>query len=214
MSDFGRVLVVWHATGVKSIDDLKKAELPLGASSRRSTTSIAPMLMNELLGTKFKIVTGYTGTGPTMIALERGEVAATTIAWATVTSLHGDLLRDRKLLVLGGLDLAQVPLPGVPRIRDLIKDDKQRALWDFVALAAEFGTSAVAAPGVPDDKVKILRTAFLAAAQSPEFAAEAKRRKLDINPKSGDELDTLFRQHGSPGPEIVAHVARLMGVTR
>jgi len=214
MSDFGRVLIVGHAAGVKSIDDLKKVEIPLGASSRRSTTSISPMLMNEMLGTKFKIITGYTGTGPTMIALERGEVGATTIAWATLTSMHGDWVRDGKLLVLGGMDQAQIPIPGVPRIRDLIQDDKQRALWDFVALAADFGTSAVAAPDVPEDRVATLRTAFLAAAKSPEFAAEAARRKLDINPMSGEELDALFRQHGSPGPEIVAHVARLMGVNQ
>lgn len=213
MSDFPRVLAVWHTAGVSSIDDLKKTEITLGASSRRSTTSVAPMLLNELLGTRFKIVTGYTGTGPTMIALERGEVASTTIAWATVNSLHAEWLASRKLLVLGALDFAQVPIPGVPRIRDLIADQKQRALWDFVALPAEFGTAALVAPGVPDDKVKILRDAFLSAARSPEFAEEAQRRRLDLNPKSGEELDALFKQHGSPGAEIIATVARLMGVT-
>ncbi len=213
MSDFGRVLVVWSSTGIKSIEDLKKTETALGASSRRSTTSIAPLLMNELLGTRFKVITGYTGTGPTMIALERGEVAATTIAWATVTSLHGDWLKSGKLTVLGGLDFARVPIEGVPRIRDLISDAGQRALWDFVALPSEFGTAAVIAPGVPDERAKVLRDAFFAAARSPEFAADAMRRNLEINPKPGEELDALFKAHGSPGPEIAAHVARLMGVT-
>ncbi len=213
MSDFGRVLVVWNRAGIKTIDDLKKTEVTLGASSRRSTTSIAPMLMNEALGTKFKIITGYTGTGPTMIAMERGEVASTTIAWATLNSLHADWLRDGKLQVLGGLDFAQIPVNGVPRIRDLIADDKQRALWDFVALPAEFGTAVLVAPGVPEDRIRILREGFMATVKSPDFIAEAARRKLDLNPKSGEELGALFRQYGSPSREVIADVARLMGVT-
>lgn len=211
MSDFGRVLVAWHTAGVKTIDDLKSKEITLGASSRRSTTSIAPMLMNELLGAKFKIITGYTGTGPTMIALERGEVASTTIASATLAALHTDWLRDGKLVVLGGLDFA--PLPGgQPRIRDLIADEKKRDLWDFVALPAEFGTAALVAPGVPEERMNVLREAFYAAATSADFAAEAKRRRLDVNPKRGEELDALFLKHGAPSKEIIAEVARLMGV--
>ena len=213
MSDFGRVLAVWHTAGVKTIDDLRKSEVTLGASSRRSTTSIAPMLMNELLGTKFRIITGYTGTGPTMIAIERGEVASTTIASATLASMHAGWLRDEKLIVVAGLDFAQPP-NGAPRVRDLIADEKKRDLWDFVALPAEFGTAALVAPGVPDDRVKILRDGFLAAARSEEFSAEAARRKLDINPKSGEELDALFTKYGSPSKEIIAEVARLMGVTQ
>ena len=212
MSDFGRVLVVTDKAGVKTIDDLKRTEVNLGASSRRSTTSISPMIMNEVLGTKFKIITGYTGTGPTMIAMERGEVAATTIASATLASMHAGLLREGRLIVLGGLDFAQTP-NGAPRIRDLIVDENKRDLWDFVSLPAEFGTAALVAPGVPEERLKILRDGFLAAARSEEFAAEAARRKLDINPQSGEELDALFRKYGSPSKEIVAEVARLMGVT-
>ena len=212
MSDFGRVLSVWHESGVKTLDDLKRSEVTLGASSSRSTTAIAPLLMNELLGAKFKIITGYTGTGPTMVAMERGEVASTTIAWATINSLYGEWLRDGKLRVIAGLDFATVPIPGVPRVRDLIADDKKRALWDFVALPAEFGTAVLAPPGVPDDRLKALRDGFLAAAKSPELMAEAARRKLDMNPKSGEELDALFFQHGSPTKEIITEVARLMGV--
>lgn len=212
MSDFGRVLAVWHTAGVKTIDDLKSKEITLGASSRRSTTSIAPMLMNELLGTKFKIITGYTGTGPTMIAIERGEVASTTIASATLASMHADWLRDGKLFVVGGLDFAQLP-NGAPRIRDLVPEGPKRDLWDFVALPAEFGTAALVAPGVPEERVKVLRDGFLAAARSEEFAAEAARRRLDINPMSGEELDALFAKYGSPSKEVITEVARLMGVT-
>ena len=213
MSDFGRVLAVWHETGIRSIEDLKTMEVTVGASSTRSTTSIAPVLMNEILGTKLKIITGYSGTGPTLVAIEKGEVGSTTVAWATLTSMYEHWLREDKLRVIGGLDFNQVPIKGVPRVRDLIKDPAKLALWDFVALPAEFGTAVLTAPGVPADRLEALRMAFDAAVNSPELIAEAKKRQLDLNPKTGTELDSLFAKYGVPSAEIAAHVARVMGVT-
>ncbi len=214
MSDFGRVLVAWHKSGIKSVDDLKAKEAFVGASSRRSTTSIAPTLMNEMLGTKMKVITGFRGTGPTLVALEAGEVTATTVAVATLTSLHEDWLRDHKVNVLAGLDSNPVPFKGVPRVTDLIKDPKQKALWDWVALPAEFGTAVLVAPGVPADRLKVLRDAFMAAVNSPELKADAAKRRLDLNPMSGADLDALFAKNGSPTPEIAAHVAKVMGVKK
>ena len=213
MSDFGRVLAVWHASGVKSIDDLKSREVTIGASSARSTTSIAPILMNEILGTKMKIITGYSGTGPTLVAIERGEVGGTTVATATLVSMHSNWLRDGSLRIIGGLDFNQVPTPGVPRVRDLITDKDQLALWDFVALPAEFGTAVLSAPGVPSDRVEVIRNAFDAAMKSQELRDEAAKRSLDINPKGGRELDDLFAKYGTPSEATAAHVARVMGVT-
>ena len=213
MSDFSRVLVAWHTTGVNSIEDLKTREITLAATARRSTTTAGPMLMNEILGTKMKIVLGYTGTGPTMIAMESGEVGSTTVALATLTSLQPSWLRENKVRVLAGMDFADVPIDGVPRVRDLISDPKQRALWDFVALSAEFGTAMVMAPGVPSERVEILRAAFDAMVKNDEFVAEAKRRNLDLSPKTGAELAALYREYGSPPAEIKAAVARIMGVS-
>jgi tripartite-type tricarboxylate transporter receptor subunit TctC len=98
-------------------------------------------------------------------------------------------------------------------VRDLIKDPQQLALWDFVALPAEFGTAVLTAPGVPVERVDVLRAAFDAAMRSPELIAEAQKRQLDVNPKTGQELDELFARYGVPSPEIASHVARVMGVT-
>ncbi|MBX9775286.1 MAG: hypothetical protein K2Y71_12855 [Xanthobacteraceae bacterium] len=210
MSDFGRVLVSWHTSGVQTMDDLTVKETVVGASSRRSTTSIQPILINEALGTKMKVITGFIGSGPTAIALERGEVHVTTIAYSTLQSLHPHWLRDKKINMLAGLDFTEIP--GVTRVRDMIKDPLKKAMWDFVALPAEFGTAFVAAPGLPDERLRILRQAFEATMKSEEMIADAKKRALDINPKSGDALDRLFAQAGSPTPEIIKHVARVMGV--
>lgn len=212
MSDFSRVLVAWHTTGVTSLEDLKAREITLAATARRSTTTAGPMLMNDILGTKMKIVLGYTGTGPTMIAMESGEVGSTTVALPTLSSLQPAWLRENKVRVLAGMDFAHVPIDGVPRVRDLIADPKQRALWDFVALSAEFGTAMVMAPGVPSERVEILRSAFDAMMKNEEFIGEAKRRNLDISPKTGGELAALYKEYGSPPPEIKAAVARIMGV--
>jgi len=210
MSDFGRVLVSWHATGMKTIDDLKTKETILGASARRSTTSIQPVLINELLGTKMKVITGFMGSGPTAVALEQGEVQVTTIAYSTLVSLHPDWLRDKKINLIAGLDFADIP--GTPKIRDMIADPQKKAMWDFVALPSEFGTAFLVAPGVPDERLRILRQAFDAAMKSDEMIADAKKRSLDLNPKTGDELDQLFAKAGTPTKDIVKHVAGVMGV--
>jgi tripartite-type tricarboxylate transporter receptor subunit TctC len=210
MSDFGRVLVSWHTTGVKTIDDLKAKETFAGASSRRSTTSIQPILINEILGARMKVITGFIGSGPTAIALEKGEVQVTTIAYSTLVSLHPHWLREKKVNIIAGLDSTDVP--GVAKIRDMIDDPQKKAMWDFVALASEFGTSFVAAPGVPEERLRILRQAFEATMRSDEMVADARKRHLEIHPKSGEELDKLFATSGSPTPETIKHVSRVMGV--
>jgi tripartite-type tricarboxylate transporter receptor subunit TctC len=210
MSDFGRVLAAWHTSGAKTIDDLKAKETILAAGGRRSTTSMQPMMMNEFFGTKMKIIQGYAGTGPTAIALERGEVQVTTIALSTLQSMHRDWTRDGKINIIAGLDFTKVP--GVPRVRDLIKDEKQLALWDFVALPSEFGTAYLVSPNVPKDRLKVLRDAFDATMASPEFQADAKKRALDINPQTGADLDALFAKSGRPTPEMVEKMAVIMGV--
>lgn len=210
MSDFGRALVAWHTSGAKTIDDLKAKETVLAASSRRSTTSVQPILINESLGTRMKVITGYNGSGPTAVALERGEVQIATIAYSTLQSLHPHWLRENKINIIAGLDFTEIP--GVTRVRDLIADPQKKAMWDFVALPAEFGTAYVAAPGVPDERLRILRQAFDATMKSDEMIADARKRALDINPKPGEPLDRLFAQAGTPTPEIIKHVARVMGV--
>lgn len=214
ISEFGRVLAVWSTSGVRSLDDLRRKPITLGASAKVSTTAVQPLMMNEMLGTKLDIILGYTGTGPTVLAIERGELASTTIAWSTLQSLQKARLEDGTWRVIAGLDFMNVPLPGVPRVRDLITDERKRALWDFVALPSEFGTAYVTAPGVPADKLKILREAFDATMRDPEFIAEAQKRNLDLAPKPGEELDTFYRQFGSPTPEITKETARLMGLSQ
>lgn len=210
MSDFGRALVAWHTSGMKTLDDLKTRETVLATSARRSTTTIQPVLINEIFGTKMKIVTGFMGSGPTAVALEQGEVQVSTIAYSTLLSLHPDWLRDKKINIIAGLDFADIP--GVTKIRDLIDDPQKKAMWDFVALPSEFGTAYVTAPGVPEDRLRILRQAFDETMKSEEMVADAKRRNLDLNPKSGEDLDQLFAKAGTPTPEIIKHVGGIMGV--
>lgn len=212
ISDFGRVLAAWHTSKVSTMDDIRNKETILAAGGRRSTTSVQPMLINEMLGGKMKIIQGYAGSGPTAIALERGEVQLTTIAWSTLKGLHPEWLNKGKIKIIAGLDFNNVPIPGVPRIRDLITDPKEKALWDFVALPSEFGTAYLASPKVPPERIKILRAAFDATVASPEFKEDAGKRALDISPRTGTELDALFAKSGRPSPEMVERLSRVMGV--
>src|SRR4029079_17028657 len=126
--------------------------------------------------------------------LEKGEVQVTTISYSTLVSLHPHWLRDKKVNIIAGLDFTDVP--GVAKIRDMIDDPQKKAMWDFVALGSEFGTSFVVPPGIPAARLRILRQAFDATMRSDEMVADAKRRHLDIHPKPGAELDKLFATAG------------------
>jgi len=214
MSDFGRVLVTWHGTGIRNIEDLKAKPVVVGASSRASTTYVGPALVNEFLGTKMNIITGYRGTGPTLVAMESGEVGATTVAWTTLQSLRADWLRDNKVHVIASMDGIPAPVDGVPRMRDLIEDPAQRELFDFIHLFAVFGTAAATPPGVPAERVAILREAFDATIKDADFLAEAKKRNLPINPMPGQELDEMFTRDGVPSKELAERAARAMGVNK
>lgn len=210
VGDLGRVLVVWNTAGVKTLDELKVKTVLVGATSRRSVTSVQVDLLNQVLGTKIKNVAGYSGTGAMLIAMEKGEVQGTTLGWNTLNVTRDHWMKDRKVTVLAGLDFAKYP--GIPRVRDLITNEQDRALWDFVGLPSEFGSAVAAAPGVPDSRIAMLRKAFDDTVKDPDFLADAKKRKLDINPQSGAELDVLNARLGKPTPEIAARVRTLMGV--
>lgn len=193
MTDNPRVLIAWHATGINSIEDTKKASIPLGSASKLSVTSIHPLLMNRLAGTKFQIVNGYRGAGPSYLALERGEIAATTVAWDGLVGNRSDWLRDGKVKVL--LRMGSRALPGyesVPELREFGTTPEDKAVLTLMSLPADTGQVLAAPPGIPADRLAALRKAFEATMRDPTFLAEAKKRKMTLRPMWHGDVQKLF----------------------
>ncbi len=189
-------LVVWHTTGVKSMEDAKKKEIVIGATSPTGMNYLYPKLANELLGTKFKIVTGYPGGTPIILALERGEVEGRgSNPWSDWKARKPDWVKDKKIVPLMQMSLFKHPdLPDVPLMVDLAPNATARAVFELVTITGELGRPFLTAPDVPADRVKILRDAFDATMKDPDYLAEAEKTQKEIHPIHWDEMDALVKR--------------------
>jgi tripartite-type tricarboxylate transporter receptor subunit TctC len=180
---------------VKTYKDVLDKELIIGASNPGATTYDLPLLLNNILGTKFKIVTGYPGSREILIAMERGEVQGSCgIGWTGIEATHPDWFKDdtvRVLVQLSTKGQAELNKRGVPRAEELAKSDDDRRVIQLVFSQGLFGRPYVLPPGVPADRVATLRTAFLAALDDKQLRAEADKMMFDVEPLGGEDLQKL-----------------------
>lgn len=207
-------------TPYKDIEEIRKAAVPprCGATGTSSTGYYMPKLMEETIGTKFNIVSGYQGGGPVDLAVERGELhcRALTIeaffnrepfhTWRKTGFVHVVMQTSRK---------RESRLPNAPAIAELMDryktPEQSRRLATVVLAAGAFGRPMVATPGIPADRVKILRDAFNKSLDDPGFIGEAKKRKFDLDPIGGDELENLAKEVIHQPPEVVERMRKLLG---
>lgn len=191
-ADLPRAFVAWHTKGIEKMEDARTREVILGASGRGALTAIHPALVNEIFGTKFKIINGYSGAGTTYLALERGEIDATTVAWEGLVAARGDWLREGKIKVLA--TIGSRPFQGyesVPNMIDLAKNDEDRALLSYAAHVADVGQALAGPPDLPADRLAALRTAFNAMMKDEAFLQSARDRKVEVAPMTGQELQAF-----------------------
>ena len=179
-------MAVWHTTGVKTIDDVRKREVVAGASTRGAITFTYPAVMNELLGTKFKIVTGYTGGNEINIAMERGEVEARNNTWSSWKATKPHWIKEKKLVIVAQAG-PRAPDLDAPSIEELGKTPEDRQLIELAVSGTQFGRP-FATNAAPADRVVALRAAFDATMKDPEFLAEAKQLGFEVDPVSGVKM--------------------------
>jgi tripartite-type tricarboxylate transporter receptor subunit TctC len=202
----------WHTAGVKTMQDAMKKQITMGGTGVGSYTVIYPTVANSVLGTKFKLVMGYKSTNDISIALERGEVQGR--AGNNFNSLkveNGDWLKEGKINLMAQVGLERDPeFPKVPLLTDLAKTDEARQLLQFFSTDVALGRPFVTAPGVPADRVAILRKAFDAMMKDPAYLAEMQKTGLGIQPVAGARLQTIVRDFMNTPPSIVAKAKEAM----
>jgi tripartite-type tricarboxylate transporter receptor subunit TctC len=206
-------VAVWYQTGVKSVEDAKRIEVIIGATGPNASAQI-PEVMNAILRTKFKIVTGYPGGNDINLAMEKGEVGGRgSNPWATWKATRPDWLHDKKLIVIAQIGLSKAPdLPDVPLLIDLASNAQDRAVLKLISAPATIGRPIFASPGVPADRIVALRKAFDETMKDPDFLAAARRENMDINPVSGAELQSIMDDLISKTPRPVAErLAAIIG---
>jgi tripartite-type tricarboxylate transporter receptor subunit TctC len=200
----------WHASGVRSIQDVMAREVVAAGTGPTSSSVVMRRLMNELVGTRYKVVTGFQGPTSAQLAFERGEVDAIVKPWASIKSGTPEWLRDKKIFLLVQFTRERHrELKEVPAIVDLAKDDTQRQILALFAGGAPLGTALVAPPGLLDGTVAALRRAFDATMRDPALLAEAKKARVDIDPLAGEELQRVVANTFDVSPFVLTRAQAL-----
>lgn len=199
-------LYVWATTGVKTVEDAKKREVLMGGTGAGSLSTLYPVLMNNVLGTRFKLIGGYKGTADLNLALERGEVEGR--AGNNFNSLkveNGAWLRDGKINIVVQVGLEPDPeFKQVPLLIDLAPNAEARQILALFSADVAIGRPLLAPPGVPADRIAALRTALEATLADPAYVQEAKGAGLDVAPIAGSRLQKIVEDLSATPADVLA----------
>ena len=201
-------LYSWHAATVKRIEDSYTQELIVSSSGRAS--QIRWTMLKNLVGVKFKLITGHKGATEGLLGMERGEVDAVSMPWTVFRVLRADWLRDKKVNVLLQTGLDKAPdLPDVPRLIDLGRDAEQRTILELFSQSEKIGRSFTAPPDMPPERVAELRAAYAATMQDADFLADANVANVELDPMSGADLQAIIAKFFDHPRALVAKALAL-----
>ena len=179
----------------------------------RPNSFIYPTILNELLGTRFKPINGYNGTGQINLALERGEVMGRGgNSWASLQASNKNWLDAKKLNLLVQIGFEKEPeLTDVPLLQELVTSQEGVQIAKVISLPTVLGHAHWVAPGVPAERVAALRSAYAETIRDPEFLREAEKLNMEIRPQSGAQVDDLVRQVTATPKSVLARTAQILG---
>ncbi|MQA66265.1 MAG: hypothetical protein GEU76_10260 [Alphaproteobacteria bacterium] len=202
--------MVWHTSPVKTIEDVKTREVKVSTTGMSGNSAKTPLMVNMLLGTKFKVIAGYKTTGM-RLAVERGEVDGICgLSYDTYVAANPEWLKDKKIRFILQAGMKKVKeLPDTPLLIDFVKDEKQKQALQVLSVRDDLGRPYLFPPGVPKYLVTAARAAFNETMKDPKFLADAKRMKIEPDPMTGDAMAAAIRKaYGAP-KDIVAIAAKL-----
>ena len=205
------VCIANSAAKAKTANDLRDKELILGDTGPGTGTRSYPKVLNDLLGYKFKLVSGFRSSADVFLAMERGEVEGICESLDSVNQRKPDWIPNKVVNVLLQAGAESRPeLKGVPNVLTLARSDEEKQVLEYLYAGQDIGRPFVAPPDLPPERLKMLRDAFAATMKDPEFVAEVQRSKLDLEPEDGEHLAALIaRIYATPKP-IIERVSNLI----
>ena len=204
------MVVSWHNHPVKKAEDLFTHELIVGGAGSSADTEATPRLLNAVIGTKFRIVSGYRGNANILLALENGEIGGLgDWAWPNIKTRRPDFLRDRKInliMQLGFEKLSDVPAD-IPLVMDFAKTDDDSKVLQLYFAQKQVARPVVAPPGVRDAQLKELRSAFNAMVQDKDAIKDAVRSGVAISATSSEDVDKVMALIAATPPHIADRLA-------
>ena len=206
-----QVTWVWHTAPAASVDDLKTNTILMGATTASADNAILPMLVDELIGTKMKVLTGYQGQNEINLAAERGEVQGNNTGLSNLTVNKADWLRDGKVRILLQFGNERLPqLPDVPTAIELASSDADKAMLRFYGLKFTMARPLLVPPQVPAERIAALQAAFEATMQDPAYIEEAHRIGLDTNWLGAKALADRVGDIAATPQAVVDHLHELL----
>lgn len=187
------VCVTWHTSPIKTLDQVKHQQVTVSAEGSNSNSATLPLILNHMLGTKFKVITGYSTSGM-RLALERGEVGGICgLSWSTLKASNPGWITHHRLnvLVQSG-DKAQKGLSKVPLLVNLVPTAEDKRILRLLDFPGELGRPFFMPPGTPPAMVAVMRKAFNETMKDPAFLADAKKTMLEVDPVSGEEMHKII----------------------
>ena len=208
------VSIAWHTAKVKRAEDLFTEELLIGATVPGGDTHVYPFALNRLLGTKYRIITGYPAQEPIGLAMERGEVQGSgSWSWSNIPHSHANWLSEKKISILFQLGLEKHPeLPDVPLPTEFAKTDEQRDILNLLMGMKKFGYPFFVAPGVPQERSDALAKAFDDTLADPEFLRDARSQGRPFGMARGEEMTALIRQSYALPKETIDRAREILNV--
>ncbi len=188
--------VAFAKSGITSIEDTRKREVPTAGTGGTASSTVVPFLLNRLAGTRFKLIAGYKSANEALVTMERGEVDMVgAIGIATIMARHAERLKDGTIRIIYQSALARHPdIRHVPTIGELGAGKDERVILDLFASGAAIGRALIAPPDMPAARAAALRRALAATLADPELVALSKKGSLPLEPGTGEELEAIVRQ--------------------
>src|SRR5215468_5663994 len=207
------VSVVWHTSPVQTIEEAKQRELLMAGTVPSNTSNFIPAALNDLIGTKIRVIMGFRGSPDQALAMLRGETQSIGgMSWEAIQTNHKEWITEKKIRILYAEGAQRIKdLPNDPALLDFATDDRSRRILSLLGSGPDIGRSIVAEPGIPPERAAALRKAFMATMEDPEFIAEIAKRNLKSEPLSGEEIQNMVAASVATPKELVDQAKRYIG---
>ena len=208
------IFMQWHTAKVQSLDDAKRMETSLAGTGPGSIAETVPRLLNALIGTRFKLISGYPASSEAMLAMERGEVEGASSSWAAVKVGKQAWLRERKIrIILQTTPERIAELPDAPSLGEIGDTPEDKQVFALYASGSAIGRSVIAPPGLPADRVKIAARRVPGDGQGPGIRRRAATHECRARPAAGRSGGTTRRPHAQcPGRGARSRQARVRAI--
>jgi len=202
----------WHTSKVRTFADLKEHELLVPGTGAGADSEIIPLAINNLAGTRFKIIGGYRDTSEGALAMERGELDGLAYwSWSAIMAAHPDWVRDRKVNLLFHTGSEPIPAaPQVPSIRNLVENPTDKRALELLLAREILGRPFLAPPMLPPERTAALRAGFAATLRDDEFRKDAERARLDTDLVTAEEVDMVLRNAAAAPVAVIERLKQVL----